>query len=150
MNLKISNCADENISKMEIGQAIMADGEVNFGFSASILLQNDIIAQKSIVAHDEKRGAVVGALIVDECQTYIDILLAYVVKGYRKKGVFRAMLDKLKQYAKEQMKPIKLYCNKELSEAYSHCEFKKSDNLEVMVYENIFDSADLNFMTRQP
>lgn len=129
MKLKIISCADENIFKTDIGSKIIIDGNQQFGISVIKALENDLVAKLSVVAINEENitEEIVGTTIVDECQTHIVVLLAYVLKKYRKQDIFKNMLQKVITYAKSVNKPILLYCNESLCEIYHKCGFKQND-----------------------
>lgn len=139
MKLKIISCADENIFKTDIGSKIIIDGNQQFGISVIKALENDLVAKLSVVAINEENitEEIVGTTIVDECQTHIVILLAYVLKKYRKQGIFKSMLQKVITYAKSIDKPIMLYCKESLCEVYEKCGFKYDDENKLIAM--IFD-----------
>ncbi len=137
MKLDIKNCNSEEIFIPDIGATVFNDGSPEFGQFVWTALANENIAKRSFVARDVEgiTEKIIGTIIVDESDLFIEMTFAYVLRRYRKKHVFKAMFEKVKKYAKSIQKPIRFYCNKELCEIYEHCGCKTDNRLAVMILE---------------
>ena len=137
MKIEIMSCNNTNISKEDIGLKIIGDGNLEYGKCVNSLLQIENVAKNSVVAVDvsEITYKIIGVIIVEEYETSFELTLAYVMQRYRRKGVFKAMFENIKQKSIEKNKPIKFYCNRELCEIYEHCGCITNDNLAVMIFK---------------
>jgi len=133
MKIKITNCQNNKLFISDIGATIINDGS-DYGHFAWAALSHEKVVKNSIVALDveETTERIVGVIIIDEGDLYIDMSLAYVITQYRQKGIFKLMFERVKNYAKKVNKVIRFYCNKTLCETYKKCGCEMSDDLVVM------------------
>ena len=82
------------------------------------------------------RGGVAGLLLLDECETFVEVSILYVLQKYRGSNISLLMIYKAKQYAKEKGKVIKLYCDKSMIALYEKMGFKQCESLAVMIYDD--------------
>lgn len=135
MDIIITNCEDKRLFINDIGATIINDGSLVYGEFAWNALSHEKIVKNSVVALDveEITEKIVGVIIIDESDLYIDMSLAYVICQYRKKGIFKLMFERVKDYASTVNKTIRFYCDKSLCEIYKKCGCEIDENLEVMV-----------------